>query len=294
MSTRKPAAKKPPARKVAAKKAAPKRPALRSKPAAKSTEAAVARVMPAVTTPEMSELEKSFIREYLIDQNGTRAYLRVKPGAATRTACTEASRLLSKPEIVGAVAAGAAAMRRNANLDADEVLRRMGVMAQADERELMEVRVASCRYCHGEGHRYHYTAAEFERAEAEHAARVEQDKASGDFDPKGGVGYNANTAPNPECPECFGDGTPRAVFKDTRYLSEKGASMFAGVKVTRDGFEIKTHSRENALVNLARVHSLFNDSLKLKGKVEVDATEELKQFLRERPSRLPVATGDDE
>ena len=196
--------------------------------------------------------------------------------------------MLKFPQVVAALAGARLVQRRSAQLDADGVVRRLAGLATADERELMEVRVASCRYCHGEGHRYHFTAAEMERAEIAHAAAVEAGKASGDFDTKGGTGYNANVAPHPDCPECYGDGIPRAVFKDTRKLSDGAALLFAGVKVTKDGFEVKVHSRETALVNMARVHGLFDDKLKLGGKVEVDATEEMKQWLAARDSRLPL------
>lgn len=250
--------------------------------------------LPDAPMPTLLPREARFVEQYLVDLNGTQAYMRAYPDANATTARSGASELLRKPAVAMAVAAGQRQLSARAQVDADEVVRRLGLMATADERELMEVRVASCRYCHGKGHRYHFTPAEFERAEAEHAKLVELDKASGDFDERGGTGYDGNKAPHPECPECFGDGIPRAVFKDTRRLSEGAALLFAGVKVTKDGFEVKTHSREAALVSMARVFGLFDDKLKLGGKVEVDATDELKQFLRDRSSRLvPVANEGD-
>lgn len=284
-------AAKPARKRVIAAKPAAKGDAIRrARPAVKSTPDAIARVMPAVEVLALTDFEAEFVREYLVDRNGTQAYMRIRPTAGPKTAANEAWLLLRKPLVAGAIAGAMAAMRRNADIDAEGVVRKLCGMAGADEREIMEVRVASCRYCWGEGNRYHYTAAEFERAEAAHAAAVEEEKASGDFDPKGGIGYNANLPPSPDCPECFGDGMPRAVFKDTRHLSEGAALLYAGVKVTRDGFEIKTHSRETAIVNLGRHFGIFDDKLKLGGKVEIDATKEMLDFLRERGSRLPIAT----
>lgn len=290
--TTKPATTKPATTQSAAPNGVPTKRASRKAvlaPAAQADEAATATLEVDAPLAKMTPKEERFVAEYLIDPNGTQAYMRAYPRANATTARTEAAMLLRKPAVAAAVEAGKRRLSERAEVKAEEVVRRLGLMATADERELMEVHVGCCRHCWGKGGRYQYTAAEFERAEAEHAAAVERDKASGDFDPKGGVGFNANARPNPDCPECFGDGKPRAIFKDTRHLSEGAALLFAGVKETRDGFEVKTHSREAALVNLARIHSLFNDTLKLKGKVEIDATEELKQFLRERPSRLPLA-----
>lgn len=296
-ATKKVAAKKVAAKTVAAKTVARKRAvagkvapnAAAPKRAAPKVIVAPAIVEAAPTLAAMTPKEALFVAEYLVDLNGTQAYMRAYPRASSMTARTEATVLLRKPAVAVAVEAGRRALSERAEVKAEEVVRRLGLMACADEREIMEVRVGCCRYCWGAGNRYHYTAAELERAEAAHAEAVESAKASGDFDPKGGVGFNANNQPSPDCPECFGDGNPRAVFNDTRNLSEGAALLFAGVKVTRAGFEIKTHSREAAIVNLGRHFGIFDDKLKLGGKVEIDATKEMLDFLRERGSRLPIA-----
>lgn len=269
----------------AADKAKPK-----AKPAAKTPAAAQASVEVAADALKLTDFEAQFVAEYMIHENGTRAYKTCRPTASDAVAANEAVHVLRRPQVVAAIAGARLVMRRSAELDAEGVVRRLAGLAMADERELMEVRVASCRYCHGIDHRYHYTPAELLRAEAAHAEAVKKGKAEGDFDPKGGAGYNANVPPHPDCPECHGDGIPRAVFKDTRKLSEGAALLFAGVKVTKDGFEVKVHSRETALVNMARVHGLFDDKLKLGGKVEIDATEEMKAWLAARDSRLPVVS----
>ena len=228
-----------------------------------------------------------FVTEYLVDLVGSRAYMRVFPGVKPATARQEAYLLLKIPEVQAAVKAGMEARQRAAQMSADEVVRRLARMASADERELMELRVGCCRFCWGAGHRYQYTVAEMERAEAEHAAAVERDEASGDFDERGGPGFNANDAANPECPECFGDGKVRTVFKDTRYLTEGASMLFAGIKETKEGLEVKLHSRADALTSLGRHFGIFDKDNKRT--VEVNAAEELRQFLADRGgSRLPL------
>ena len=171
-------------------------------------------------------------------------------------------------------------------------------IAQADTRELVEIHRDACRYCWGIGHRYQRTAAELERAQADHAAAQQADANLDAFDPQGGGGFNGKAKPSPECPECFGDGIARVHIHDTRTLSPRAARIFAGAKVTKDGIEIKTHSQVEALQLLARHQGLFTDTLnvRLKGKVAHthDAVGELRAFLATRGSRLPITTeGED-
>lgn len=55
---------------------------------------------------KLSELEKSFVREYLKDENGKQAYLRCKPNVTDRTAETQAHRLSRKREVQEALQEG--------------------------------------------------------------------------------------------------------------------------------------------------------------------------------------------
>lgn len=285
-----------PSAKPLPKPAAAKRPGASRKPAVvPAPSAPPLPPVPPVVAPDIAVLslrEQRFVDEYLIDLNGSQAFRRANPRTAETTARNEASKLARRPAVAAAIAAGMKRLAARADVDAAAVVRRLGLMATADERELMEVRVGCCRFCWGEGFRYQYTVGEMELARADHAAAVERDEASGAFDEKGGTGFNANDPTNPECIECFGDGKVRPVFKDTRYLSEGAAMLFAGLKETRDGIEVKMHSRADALVQLGRHYGIFNDKLKVDAKV--DATEELKQFLRERgASRLPLGAGSE-
>lgn len=86
--------------------------------------------------------EDRFVREYLLEPNGTRAYLRAY---ATRqhtptyhTARTEAARLLAKPCVAAAVAAGRRELRRRLRVDAGRVLRQLMAVAFADPVDAVE------------------------------------------------------------------------------------------------------------------------------------------------------------
>lgn len=264
------------------------------KPSAKQSKKPPTRVIPG-KDGEPAKLGMKldlFVREYLVDMIASKAIRRVFPHLNPMSARSKAADMMKIPEVRAAIDAAIEARRKRVDADGDEVVRRLTAMATADERELMEMRVGCCRYCWGKDHRYQFTSAEMERAEAEHAARVEREEASGDFDTRGGPGFNANDDPNPECPECFGDGNVRPVFKDTRYLSPGAAMLFAGIKTTKDGMEIKTHSRADALIQLGRHFGVFDKDNKRT--VELDATEELRQFLNERGgSRLPINPDPD-
>lgn len=50
---------------------------------------------------------------------------------------------------------------------------------------------------------------------------------------------------------------------DTRKLKGPAKALYDGVKVTKDGFEVKTLDRQKALDNVARHLGMFNDKLEL-------------------------------
>lgn len=230
--------------------------------------------------------QEAFVREFLVDMNAT--------GAATRAGFSAASaetlgwRMLRNVEVAAAIAAAQHERARRTEVKAEEVVARFRDVAFADPRELCGLHRNCCRYCWGKGHRFQRTATEMERARAEHEAAQRADHGIGAFDVQGGEGYNANREINPDCPECFGDGIETAYIADTRNLSPSAASLFAGIKVTKVGIEVLMHDQLNAAIQLARHLGLFNDKLKLDGKVVHDATAELREFLMNSGSRLPM------
>lgn len=193
--------------------------------------------------------QQRFCEEFLVDLNQAAAARRV--GVSAKRARQTASEWMAKPAIVAEVQRLRDQQRERTQVQADDVFNLWWLKATADANELIELRRVCCRYCHGDDHRYQYTPAEYETAQD--AARAKQREP----DPKGGVGYDRRKPPHPDCPECFGEGIERIVPKDTRHLSPAARALYAGVKTTKDGLEVKLHDADAALVNIAKHLGMF-------------------------------------
>ena len=199
----------------------------------------------------LTPAELRFVDEYLVDLNATRAYLSGHPGVKETTAASEGHRYLRNHKVAEAIQAGRAALSAATGITAERVLKEIASLAYGDARELVEYRIGACRYCWGDGHRFQRTPAEFEHDEAGH------DPDKGVFDEKGGVGYSFKKEPHADCPECAGLGKGRMIINDTRNLSQSAVAMYAGVKTSKDGIEVKTHDKVQALDKLARHLGVF-------------------------------------
>lgn len=196
--------------------------------------------------------QELFVQEYLVDLNATQAAIRA--GYSEQTAAQTGYENLRKPDIADAIAAAQADRLQRIGMTGDQVLRELAEIAQSDVNELVEHRVGSCRYCHGEGHRYQRTPGEMVRYEREWTAlnedRVRKGEPAEFFDPEGGIGYDPRKPPHPDCSECFGEGVGRPIFKDTAKASRAARRLYDGVKITKDGMEMKLRSRDHALGQL--------------------------------------------
>lgn len=230
-------------------------------------------------TPNMQR----FVREYLIDLNGTQAYMRVFPEAKEPSARVQSCRMLANPNVAAAIIAAKRARSERTEITADVALQHVWGIATADVRELVEHHVGCCRFCHGKDNRYQRTAHEFERDEAQNAKFNEDAIKKGEpvkeFDPQGGIGFDKRAVPNPDCPECFGEGIGRTVFKDTRNLSPGAAALFAGVKETKDGLEVKVHSKNDALEKVFKHLGLYEKDNKQKSLLAGVSRDRLKEVV---------------
>ena len=204
----------------------------------------------------LTDKQAAFVQEYLVDLNATQAAIRA--GYSQATAGSIGHENLTKPEIVDAIAEAQLARAERVQITADQVLRELVDIATTDANELIEHRVGSCRYCYGIGFRYQRTPREFEEALADHDkvcdAIIEKgrDDSLPAFDERGGVGFDPRKPPHPDCPECFGEGIGRPVFKDTGKASAAARRLYAGVKLTKDGMEMKLHPKMDAVEKLFR------------------------------------------
>lgn len=222
----------------------------------------------------LTDKQEKFVQELLVGKSQREAYRSAYPKSkkwADSAVDTTASQLLKIPKVLQRYNELHGRLIKEAEDDcivtAKDVLRQLTSIAMTDTNEIVELRRECCRYCYGLNHRYQMTENEMLRRKADHAAALEQamreGKELGPFDTLGGTGFNPTWPPNPECPECFGEGVSSPFFKDTRNLSPGAKSLFAGVKVTKDGIEVKLHSKDKALELLGRHLELFKDKLEV-------------------------------
>lgn len=210
--------------------------------------------------------QQNFI-QYLLadpDRNATAAYRKAYPNCKSDDAARSgAARTLAIANVQQALADADQARARRLQIEADAVLRHWWLLATADPNELIELRRTCCRYCHGIDHGYQRTTREMDRDRAAWRQRLDEEREADEasdpppFDEAGGVGYDARRPPHPDCPECFGEGVGRAFPRDTRSLSPAARILYAGVKETKDGVEIKMRDQDAAMVNVARHLGMF-------------------------------------
>lgn len=201
-----------------------------------------------------------FVTEYLVDLNATQAAIR--SGYSAKTARSVGAENLTKPAVASAIAAAQTKRSEKVEITSAQVLERWWSIATADPNELIEYRRGCCRYCWGKDFRWQETPSEKAERAVKFAAEVkaarkagEDVKELGDFGDLpllGGLGWDPRRSPNADCPECVGEGQERAFPKDTRDLSPAARALYAGVKVTKEGIEIKMQSQEGALAKVAQ------------------------------------------
>ena len=200
----------------------------------------------------LTEKQQRFVDEYLVDLNATQAAIRA--GYSPHTANEQGAQLLAKLSVQHAVREARSAQQKRTAITADTVLMEIANIALADARELVEVKTGCCRCCWGEGFKFQRTVGEYNH---DREQWLNKGKDPSEFEDQGGIGFNPLKLPHPECPTCGGDGDARAVLKDTRTLSPRAAALYAGAKQTKDGIEIKMHSKLDALEKLAKHVGLY-------------------------------------
>lgn len=202
----------------------------------------------------MTPKQERFVEEYLVDLNATQAAIRA--GYSADTAHAIGHENLSKPEIAAAIADARQRLTERTEISQEKVLERWWAIATADANDLVQFRRTCCRNCHGIGHAYQWRDAE-EFAEALLEARKAEARVMPTDD--GGYGFDRKADPHQDCPKCFGEGRADIHGLDTRKLTGLARLLYAGAKVTRDGFEIKMHDQAKALENVARHLGMFKE-----------------------------------
>lgn len=145
------------------------------------------------------------------------------------------------------------------------LLGRLLSIVTADPRELIGLKVGCCRYCHGDGHGYQWKEREYAEALDDYQDQVNRNILHAKLpDIGGGFGFNQTLPPNPECPECHGEGVERVVARDTDNLSDEALLLYGGVKMRRDGgYEIIMPDKGKVYEMIGRIMGAFNDNLRV-------------------------------
>jgi phage terminase small subunit len=209
------------------------------------------------TPRTLTPRQQRFVEEYLIDLNATQAAIRA--GYSPKTAYSIGHENLRKPEIEAAIAYAVFERSQKTGITAERVLEELWDIATADPNELVEFRRINCRYCYGLGHEYQFTAKELKRERQAWEKEREKNPHFPLFSEQGGPGYDRKRPPAPDCPECYGEGEGEAFFKDSARASGKARKLYAGVKETKDGLEIKLHDKVTALKLVGQHCGVFRE-----------------------------------
>jgi phage terminase small subunit len=238
----------------------------------------------------LSHKQRAFVREYCVDLNGTQAAIRAgySPTSAGESACE----LLKLPKVDGAIYHRLERKAAAADVDATFVISELRALALADPRDLVSIHRGACRYCHGVDHDRQWTQGEYKNAFYE-AKAADPNAAAPPL--RGGLGYDFTREPNPECPECRGEGIERTIVKDTRKLSRGAAKLIAGVRKTKDGIELRSRDQDGALMALGKIVGVFIDRSELSGPggspLQLQPVQPLEQLTPEQLEQIIRASG---
>lgn len=198
--------------------------------------------------------QQRFVDEYLIDRNATQSAIRA--GYSAKTAEQMGYQLLQKTSVQEQIAKGEAELAERNKITQDKVLNRLWEMAQADPNELQRFIRVNCRYCWGVDHEYQWTKGEYQ------AATLQAQKL--DMTPPtciGGLDFDKIKTPNADCPECRGLGVGYTYIADTTQVSAQAKLIYAGVKETQHGIEIKMHDQLSALIKAGQHIGMFKERI---------------------------------
>lgn len=213
----------------------------------------------------MTPLQTKFVLEYCKDlseegekPNATKAAIRA--GVAEGNASVTAARWLANVKIQEAIEERKAELAAAAGLTVEKVLKLWLEIANADANDITQLRRVCCRHCHGFGHQYQWTEAEYTKA-----VNFAIDNGKECPDGMGGFGFNMNAEPHPDCPECGGLGQEYLHVEDTRKLKGPARRLYAGVQRTKDGLKVLMRDQDAALANLSKYLGMLVDKKEISG-----------------------------
>lgn len=203
---------------------------------------------------ELTAKQRAFVDHYLLCFDPKEAGL--KAGYSPKAIHTIYT-TMKVPAVAAAIKAGMQESRKKFAINKEEVLRHWWEIANVDVNELIEYRRVNCRYCWGIDHQYQWTHAEFLREQARNKNLKEA---------LGGFGFKPSRKPNPECPECDGEGHGDVYIKDSRELTGAAKRLYGGVKIGKDTIQLLLEDRSRAMENVAKHIGMLPDRVELTGK----------------------------
>lgn len=202
--------------------------------------------------------QRRFVNEYCVDENATQAAIRA--GYSKNGAGVTGHELLKNHKIKEAIAERMEECALAASITPEWVVGQWAKIAQANPNDIVQVRRTCCRHCHGFGHQYQWTEAEYSAAVAR---AVDSGKPAPDG--MGGFGFDPKASPNPDCPECGGLGIEDVHVADTRKLRGAARVLYAGAERTRNGIKVTMRDKDKAVENLARYLGMMVDKKEFSG-----------------------------
>lgn len=207
----------------------------------------------------LTDFQKRVADEYLVDGKAGPAYRRA--GGKAKDQYRSGCEIVRNPKVDAYIRERQAEIAEKLEISAETVVKRWWEIATADVNELVQHRRRACRYCYGEEHRYQWIDEEEWQEACRKAEIAEPPRAAPGND--GGYGYLRSADPHPDCPKCDGEGDASVFVADTRRLGPQARALYAGLKTTKDGMEIKTQDQAKALENVARHLGILDTKLNL-------------------------------
>lgn len=229
--------------------------------------------------PKISEREERFAQNYVIWRDASKAYRatfdcsRMKDNTVWRNAWE----FKKRPAVLARIEELRRESAAEVTRDLSVLLGDLARISSADPSRLIRHEVNNCRHCHGKGFKWQWkNEAEWANAcaavidkNAEYERRRKRAPAGDPIhdqpdDPmpsnEGGYGFVFGF-PNPDCPVCLGEGQPRTVIADMRTLGPNEARLYAGIKQTKDGIEVKMRDQDGAIDKLMRALGAYKDGV---------------------------------
>ena len=209
---------------------------------------------------DLSQREKIFVLEYIRDFSALRAATVAGYAAPHKNAYA----LLKREKISRAVREFISSRALRCGIDGESLIKLwMGILA-FDANEFTSYVRYCCPYCYSSNGLPQKTLAEINAArelwEAMELAKAQKIETyfPRPFEEKYEL-WDISKPPVETCKNCGGIGEGRLIVKDTTKLSPIGLMMYGGVKSGKDGIEIVTLAKNEAMQSLAKALGLFRE-----------------------------------